>query len=65
VDRDFSDDEHFGADLKLASDDLGAVALTLERRFNVKIERRRHRDVLSVNDYVEVMMEALAASSEG
>lgn len=59
ADRDFDDGEGFVSDLKLASDDLSAIALTLEKRFNVKIERRRYRDVSNVDDYVELFAEAL------
>lgn len=59
ADREFGDADGFVSDLKLASDDLSAIALTLEKRFNVKIERHRYRDVSNVDDYVELFAEAL------
>lgn len=62
VDRDFGDEESFVANLKLASDDLSAIALTLEKRLNVKIERPRYRGVSSVDDYVRLFEEVLGGS---
>jgi|tagenome__1003787_1003787.scaffolds.fasta_scaffold20701603_2 hypothetical protein len=59
ADREFGDEESFVSDLKLASDDLSAIALTLERRFNVTIDRLRYREVSNVDDYVELFAEAL------
>ncbi|MBU3077679.1 hypothetical protein [Sphingomonas quercus] len=59
VDREFGDGEGFVSDLELASDDLSAIALTLEKRFNVKIERRRYREVSNVDDYADLFAEAL------
>jgi acyl carrier protein len=59
VDRDFGDGEHFQSDLDLASDDLSAIALALEKRFQVRIERQRYREVFNVAGYAELMAEGL------
>lgn len=59
VDREFNDREDFLSELGLISDDLSAIALALERRFQVKIDRRRYRKVSNVEDYSVLMNSAL------
>ena len=60
----FNDEDNFVSDLKLASDDLSAIALSFEKRFNVKIERHRYRNISNVNDYVELLIGFLDAGKE-
>ena len=59
VDRAFSDKEDFMSGLGLISDDLSAIALALEKRFQVKIDRRRYRAVSNVEGYSALVSDAL------
>src|SRR4051812_47897738 len=59
MDRDFRDDEHLMRDMKLLSDDLTAIALTIEKRLGLKIQRGLYPRINNVSDYVQVIQEAL------
>ncbi|HEU4696693.1 MAG TPA: hypothetical protein VFR92_07000 [Sphingomicrobium sp.] len=61
LNREFSDQDDFQIDLDLASDDLSAIALSIERQFGVRIDRRRYRHVTNVDEYAELVQETLEA----
>jgi hypothetical protein len=63
VDHDFSNQDDFLSEMNLASDDLSAIALTLEKYFQLKVERGRYRDVQNIDDYVEVIAEAMVVKA--
>jgi acyl carrier protein len=55
VDKRFSDTDNFQRDLKISSDDLTAIALELENKFGLKIERRLYRNVNNIAEYAELI----------
>ena len=55
IDREFGDDENLVSDLRLSSDDLSAIALALEAKFRVIIDRKRYLEVHTVNDYIRLI----------
>lgn len=55
IDRQFNDTDHFQRDLKISSDDLTAIALELEKKFGLKIERRLYRNVNNIAEYSELI----------
>lgn len=57
----FSMQDHLQAKLHLLSDDLSAIVLTLERRFQVKIERSRYRTVFTAADLADLFSGELNA----
>lgn len=63
MDRDFADREDFLSELELVSDDLTAIALTLEKHFHVKIDRRAYRTVSNVEDYAELVHSVLQSDA--
>lgn len=58
-DEEFSDTARLCEDLYIDSDDLSAVALTLEDRFGMVMERSLYRNVHSVDDYTKLIAEHL------
>lgn len=65
LDSEFDDRDDFQADLGLVADDLSAIALSLEKRFGVRIDRRRYRTVTNVESYAELVQEALQVDNAG
>lgn len=63
LDGEFDDRDDFQTDLGLVSDDLSAIALSLEKRFGVQIDRRRYRTVTNVESYAELVQEALQGNT--
>jgi acyl carrier protein len=59
IDRDFGDQEDFQHDLKLASDDLTAIALEIEKKLGIKIDRRLYRTVNTIAEYVQLIQRHL------
>lgn len=57
--REFLDTEDLVTDVGLLSDDLTAVALSLETFFNVRIERRKYRDISNVADFADLIHKVL------
>ena len=55
IDRAFGDEESFQRDLQLTSDDLTAIALEVEKKLRVKIDRRAYRTVNTIADYVQLL----------
>ena len=55
IDRKFDDHEDFQRDLKLASDDLTAIALAVERKLRIKIDRRLYQTVHTVMEFAQLV----------
>jgi acyl carrier protein len=54
-DDDYGNDDHFVRDLRIASDDLSAVALSLEKRFGRRLPRDDYQHIWSVNSYATIL----------
>ncbi len=55
IDREVGDQEDFQRDLKLASDDLTAIALEIERKLGIKIDRHLYRTVHNITEYAQLL----------
>jgi acyl carrier protein len=60
VDRSFGNEDDFVVDMCLHSDDLSAVALSLERKLGIKIDRKQYRSINNIDQYTALVQEALS-----
>jgi hypothetical protein len=54
-DGDYGNDDDFVRDLRIASDDLSAVALSLEKRFGRRLTHGDYQRISSVNSYATIL----------
>ena len=59
--RDFGDGDDFQRDLHILSDDLTAIALTLEDQLGVRLDRREYRKITNVMSFAKALHEQLSA----
>jgi acyl carrier protein len=57
--RPFANDEDLIRDVNLNGDDLTAAALSIEEKLGVKIERSRYRTIRNVDEFADVISEAV------
>jgi hypothetical protein len=57
----FSDDDDFTIDMKLLSDDLSAIALSLEHKLGVRLDRNEYRCITNVRSYTEAVSRRLGS----
>jgi acyl carrier protein len=57
----FSDTDDFVKDVHLHSDDLTEIALTVEKRLGVKLDRREYRKIHNVSTFAGAVYERLSA----
>lgn len=62
VSREFSDTDDFVRDLHLLSDDLTAIALSIERRLGVRLDRREYSKISDLRSYAEVLSKQLSTT---
>jgi acyl carrier protein len=60
-DGEFTDQADFTKDLRLASDDLTEVAISLERLLGVKLDARSYREITNVDAYATAIQRRLQA----
>lgn len=51
----FSDNDDFTEDMRILSDDLSAIALSLERKLGIKLDRKQYSGVTNVRSYAEAI----------
>jgi acyl carrier protein len=61
-DGQFNNDDHFVRDLRIASDDLSAAALSLEKRFGIRLSYREYQQIGNVSSYAKMLLSKLATS---
>lgn len=54
-DEDFSNTDNLSADLGILSDDLSAVALSLEKRTGVKLDSKDYREIATIESWARAI----------
>ena len=57
-DGDFNDYDKLTDVLNIASDDLSAIALSLEKKLGVKLDRDQYREIESVHSWGQAILKA-------
>jgi acyl carrier protein len=55
-DEKFNENSDFISDMNIASDDLSAIALSLERKFGIKISEIEYRNIVNVQSYAQIIL---------
>lgn len=58
-DGEFRNTDHLIHDLGILSDDISAIALTLEKRLGIKLDRAEYREIRNVDDWAKALQEGL------
>ena len=59
-DEEFSDTDDFSKDLHINSDDLSAIAISLEKKLGLKIDSKDYRSINNVESYASVLRKRLS-----
>jgi acyl carrier protein len=62
-DGNYGDDDDFIRDLRIASDDMSAVVIAIEKRLGVHLNYDDYQNVWSVNSYARLLYSRLNAPS--
>jgi len=58
-DGNYSNTDSFTRDLHIASDDLSVVAISLEKKFSIKLGSQEYRDITNVESYARALQDRL------
>ncbi|MBO9376471.1 hypothetical protein GG804_06810 [Sphingomonas histidinilytica] len=59
-DKEFSNIDSLYIDLSIASDDLSAIALSIERKYGIKFEKNEYREINNVEEWARVIQNKIS-----
>ncbi|WP_157783517.1 hypothetical protein [Rhizorhabdus wittichii] len=54
-DKEFNNIDNLYIDLSIASDDLSAIALSIERKYGIKFERDEYKNINNVEEWARII----------
>ena len=63
-DEEFSNTDRFGSDIDLISDDLTAIALEVEKKLGVRLDRKEYRSIENIDSYARAIERCLRSPEQ-
>jgi acyl carrier protein len=63
-DKEFNNNDNLYIDLSISSDDLSAIALSIERKYGIKFERDEYKNINNVEEWARIIQNKVSKLPE-